>query len=698
MEELFFQHSTQKVSLKNGLKKTKEREKVLASFLEHSTTTLMAIRESSFFQNYLKNQKNTKLIEDIFLMYTKANQDFMQLRFIDVDGLEKIRVDRKEFGQKPYLIKNNNLQNKSNRYYFADSRTKELEKIWFSAIDLNVEHGEIEVPYKPTFRAVLPIKHDGKFGGILIINYLMENFISRYINAPLYNIMLFDDKGFTIHHYTHKENTSCKCWGNSVENGHHISKDFPNKYKQILSTKTLKTEQIVSKKFDLPIYGGLNILLKLNDTYIEEEKIRIQKQYITVACVIFILSLILTYIIIKFFSKTLLSLDYVTKISKELFQSEKKFKALLDYASDGIHILDEDGNLILYSHSFAKNLGYTYDEMKEMNVKEWDNYIPKDSLSTIIKEIIHNPKTFETKHIKKDGTIIDVQINAKSITLDGKQYLYSSQRDITEQNRLKNEIIQLNQELEQRVEEEVVKSLQLEKENFTYQKKAAMGDLIGIIAHQLKQPLNAISLSKDILILEFESGGVDIDYMDGYDEKITTQLDFMANSIDELRNFFRPNKNIQCASINTPIEKTLKILQNSITSKGIKIVKELEDDLRIKCIDSELQQVIINILTNAKDILMEKKIEDAFIKIKTQKEIIEEKEYVVLSIEDNGGGIPEEIIDKIFDSYFTTKGEAGTGIGLNLAKMIVEDSLSGNIRAENTNLGAKFYITLKGCE
>jgi signal transduction histidine kinase len=71
---------------------------------------------------------------------------------------------------------------------------------------------------------------------------------------------------------------------------------------------------------------------------------------------------------------------------------------------------------------------------------------------------------------------------------------------------------------------------------------------------------------------------------------------------------------------------------------------------------------------------------------------------VVLSIEDNGGGIPEEIIDKIFDSYFTTKGEAGTGIGLNLAKMIVEDSLSGNIRAENTNSGAKFYITLKGCE
>lgn len=113
------------------------------------------------------------------------------------------------------------------------------------------------------------------------------------------------------------------------------------------------------------------------------------------------------------------------------YYSEKKFQDLLANASDGIHILDLQGNVIECSHSFAKTLGYSYEEAKKLNVADWDAMIPKIKLLKAIAELIKSPRAFETKHKLKDGSIIDVQINAKGILLDGKQYLYASQRDIT---------------------------------------------------------------------------------------------------------------------------------------------------------------------------------------------------------------------------------------------------------------------------
>jgi diguanylate cyclase (GGDEF)-like protein/PAS domain S-box-containing protein len=133
--------------------------------------------------------------------------------------------------------------------------------------------------------------------------------------------------------------------------------------------------------------------------------------------------------------------------------SNKKFKYILEYASDGIHILDESGNLIEFSNSFASNLGYTIDEIKRLSIFDWDVSIPKYKLKNAIKELIDSPKTFETKHKRKDGTIIDVQISAKNIELNGKTYLYASQRDIT-QEKINQKII-----LEKTKEQEILLSL-----------------------------------------------------------------------------------------------------------------------------------------------------------------------------------------------------------------------------------------------
>ena len=142
--------------------------------------------------------------------------------------------------------------------------------------------------------------------------------------------------------------------------------------------------------------------------------------------------------------------------------------------------------------------------------------------------------------------------------------------------------------------------------------------------------------------------------------------------------------------VNDSIEKSLNLIATTISGEGIRIITEYKTDPTVNGIDTELQQVIINIVNNAKDVLSDTPPPDPFIKITTDVET----KCAVIRIEDNGGGVPEKIIDKIFDPYFTTKGAKGTGIGLNLAKLIVEESMKGKIRLKNTDRGALFIIEL----
>ncbi len=130
---------------------------------------------------------------------------------------------------------------------------------------------------------------------------------------------------------------------------------------------------------------------------------------------------------------------YATDIT-ELKNASLRFEALLDSASDGIHILDEDGNVVHFSRSFAKMLGYTYEEAARLNVLDWDAKIPKEKLIGVAREIIHSPRIFETLHQRKDGTIFDVEINARGIEISGKKFIYASSRDITNRKLYQKEL------------------------------------------------------------------------------------------------------------------------------------------------------------------------------------------------------------------------------------------------------------------
>ena len=220
---------------------------------------------------------------------------------------------------------------------------------------------------------------------------------------------------------------------------------------------------------------------------------------------------------------------------------------------------------------------------------------------------------------------------------------------------------------------------------------AAMGEMIGNIAHQWRQPLAMVAAIIQNYEDAYDDGNLDMDYIDKHTELIMDILTNMSRTIDNFRFFFKPNRLKESFNIKDIIMKTIKFLESSFKFNQIKVSLDLEDNCIIEGFPNEYSQVLLVILANAKDELIERNIKKRKINILLKK--IEDK--CVLKISDNAGGIYKEVLPKIFDPYFTTKEEGkGTGIGLYMAKMIIEKNMDGKLTACNIKNGAEFRIEI----
>lgn len=226
-------------------------------------------------------------------------------------------------------------------------------------------------------------------------------------------------------------------------------------------------------------------------------------------------------------------------------------------------------------------------------------------------------------------------------------------------------------------------------------KMAMMGEMMGAIAHQWRQPLNYISIIVHGLYADYEDGALDAAVMSEFKQSITDTVKKMSDTIDDFKNFFKPIKSKIEFFAESTIESTLKIMGPQLKKQGIECVFDASTKHTIFGYKNELEQAIMILISNAKDALVSNKIKDPQIRI-TVTNTAENK--VLLSISDNAGGVQEEIKDKIFEPYFTTKSEAeGTGIGLYMAREIAEELMGGRLYLENIDGGACFSIEIP-CE
>ena len=265
-------------------------------------------------------------------------------------------------------------------------------------------------------------------------------------------------------------------------------------------------------------------------------------------------------------------------------------------------------------------------------------------------------------------------------------HLYGYINDITQ--------MKLNEEeLKLRVDYEAQKNIEKDRLLVQQNKLASMGEMLGSIAHQWRQPLNNISLLIHFIRDNFKNEAFKQKDMDDNIASIKFQIDYMSQTIDDFRNFYQPNKDKVHFNIKQTIKKSYKIVQTQYEKEKIKITIA-GDDVELFSYESEFQQVIVNILNNAKDAAIEKQKKEAFhpqVDIKVR----QVNQKVVIEIFNNCGTLSNKILSRIFEPYFTTKFEnQGTGIGLFMCKTIIEKNMNGVIGAKNVENGLNFSIIL----
>jgi C4-dicarboxylate-specific signal transduction histidine kinase len=261
----------------------------------------------------------------------------------------------------------------------------------------------------------------------------------------------------------------------------------------------------------------------------------------------------------------------------------------------------------------------------------------------------------------------------------------------------KDELKSFNEKLSERVEEELSHREELEKENELQQavllqqtKMAELGNMIGAIAHQWKQPLNAIALFEQALIYDFKDGSLGEEAIKEHTKSVLSQINFMAQTIDDFRNFYKPSTQKQSFCILKEVKSMLSLMEGEIKASNIKITISGDEEVCAFGYSGEFKHVVLNIVNNAKDAFVEHKLPERSIDICAK----QQDGFVLLSITDNAGGIPASVLPGIFDPFVSTKGLKGTGIGLSLAKVIIEEKMDGKISAKNIENGAEFLIEL----
>ncbi len=260
------------------------------------------------------------------------------------------------------------------------------------------------------------------------------------------------------------------------------------------------------------------------------------------------------------------------------------------------------------------------------------------------------------------------------------------------QNRLKEEIQSLNKSLEDKVKKEVLKNRQKDQQLLQQSRLAQMGEMIAMIAHQWRQPLAAISSTSNAINLKARLNKLDKETSIKLTSNIIEYSHHLSNTIDDFRNFFKSNKEKNEVCFNEIIKSVLNIVGTTIEDNNIKLIQDLNNNDKFLIYSSELKQVILNLLKNSEDILLEKNISNPYIKISTYKQ----EDKIILEVSDNGGGIEDDIVDSIFDPYFSTKTQKdGTGLGLYMSKTIIEEHCNGELSVSNSEDGAVFSIKLK---
>jgi signal transduction histidine kinase len=572
-------------------------------------------------------------INAIVTLMMKQNRSYFQIRVIDANnGKEIIKLVKS--GDEIHKITKNNLQNKFDTAYVQDTLELGDNDIYLSKINLNKEHKTIEFPIKPTIRiAKVIFTNKNNKTGIAVINANIKKLFDFKALRELKDTKTYiiNDKGYYLFNYDNPDK----------EFGFEFGNDFLAEYdfailRNFLHSDETKLSYVDNKK---------DIILEARKVYITQDRfIVVLKTTTTLAfknksqdytknliVSIILITLFITMVTTILVMRITNPIKKLTELAKKIAQTKGK-----EHIDINVQSNDEIGEL-------AKTFEIMI-EVLDKNKQEIENFA-----QNLEKEVEKKTKELQT----------------------------------------------INENLQKIVDEKVSEVRDKDKVLSQQSKMAAMGEMIGSIAHQWRQPLNSLAINIQMLEDMAMDNELDEKTISEFVEKNMQTIQFMSNTIDDFRNFFRKDKEAIRFNQKEAVLTTLNLQKAQLKSHNIEVEVDLQDAY-VKGFKNEFMQAVLNLISNAKDAIEErrKKIDREFVgKITISNEIKDGN--VILSVSDNAGGIPDEIMERVFEPYFTTKEEGkGTGMGLYMVKGIIE-KMNGKIEVMNDDVGAKFIIIME---
>ncbi|MGB6327386.1 MAG: histidine kinase dimerization/phospho-acceptor domain-containing protein, partial [Halarcobacter sp.] len=440
-----------------------EKKKEFDSFFKKRRDGILAIARNEYFLQYTNEGTYNYYIDLLFLTIMEANKEYMQMRFIDKNGFEKLRFEREKNSQEPY--KRLKLQDKSNRYYFQNAKLTKNGEVWFSPIDLNIEHEKIEKPNKSVVRVATPIYTNNNFQGILIINIFTKDLFESITKSTIYDIYITDNAGYYMRHKNKAYNWSL------YNSKHRLDHDFEDEIVYEIQKDNLNARVLTNNIFVQPLSlenQRFNMILVETDKSIKEIADNNNKMIIAILIFSFFMAIIFSII----FSNPLKRM-YAIVVS----QAEKL-------------------------HDLAINL---------------DKKVRIETL----------------KNAKKD-------------------------RLLQNQSKL-----------------------------------AELGDMIGNIAHQWRHPLTRLSLTLQNLKAFQAKGKLGDKLLNESLDNSLHQIEFMSNTIDNFKDFYKKDTNKKDFLIIEAIESILKIIGPTLEHNNIEIIITDENNLSIFGNKNEFSQVLM---------------------------------------------------------------------------------------------------------